>query len=233
MPRITSDDFTEVKNAPTNAPVWLYRVATDDDPSHDLFLAESDQDVMYFKDANTPQLYQAAPIRHSGIGENTDSEIDTLKITWGNINREAQAYVEQRDGLRGKKVTIRQIFRELLGDPAACVQDIYTVDAVRMTVEAAEFTLTTKLDVLSVMVPIRKFNRHFCAWRYKCDGCWLTKYTPEGFPDGTFSEPEDFKVFGGGSDSCDKTLTDCERHNNHQRFGGFPGVPGKTVFTVS
>lgn len=226
MVRETSAAFTEVKNAEANQPVWLFRVAIDDNPTHDLFLAESEGAVAYFKDTNTPQTYAAAPIKHGGISENTDAEVDVVKIQWGNVNREVQAYLELHDGLRGKKVTIRQVFRELLGDPAAHLEDVYYIDGVHVTPVTAEFTLTSKLDVMEVVLPCRKFNRHFCAWAYKQEGCWLAQ------EDGTFNEPEDFKVFGGGPDSCNKTLADCTRHNNIGRFGGFPGVPGRTIFTT-
>ena len=230
MPKSTSQDFIETKNAEANRPVWLYRVQIDSNPVNDLFIAESETNVDYFKDTNTPQTYTARPISHKGISENTDGEVDAVKVIWANVNREVQAYLEANDGLRGKKVTIRQVFRENLDDPAAHIQDFYYIDSVLVTPMEAEFTLTSKLDILEVMVPRRKFNRHFCPWRYRGEGCFRTVEDSNGFPTGTFTAPEDFEV--NGADTCNKTLEDCERHKNNKRFGGFPGVPGKTVFTT-
>ena len=31
------------------------------------------------------------------------------------------------------------------------------------------------------------------------------------------------------TDTCSKTLVECKRHNNHARFGAFPGVPTRRV----
>ena len=178
MPRNVPDAFIAEKNALTNAPIWLYRVNRSDTPTvegeEDWFLAEYPENVAYFKDINTAQTYLAFPLRHGGIHENGEGRIDSLEVTVANVSREIQYELETRDGLRGRKVTIRQVFADHLDDPAAYIEDIFYIDAVAANEQHVTFTLTSKLDVLDIQLPYRRFTRDFCPWTYKGEGCWVS-----------------------------------------------------------
>ena len=195
MPRSPSANFTATKNAQTNAPIWLYRVNISDTPDEagegDLYLAEYQTNVAYYETnggVSTARTYLAWPIEHEGVSENTNSQVDSLTMKVSNISREMQAYLEQRDGLRGRKVTIRQVFAEYLNDPLAHIEDIYYIDSVTASGRSAEFTLTGNIDIMDVKLPRRKYLRNFCQWKFKGFGCWVD----DG--DGTFSEPTNFST---------------------------------------
>ena len=195
MPHNPSANFITTKNAQTNAPIWLYRVNISDTPGDpgeaDLYLAEYDTDVAFYETnngVNTTRTYTAWPIEHAGVSENTNSQVDSLNLTISNISREIQAYLELRDGLRGRKVTIRQVFAEYLNDSEAYVEDIYYIDAVEANARSVQFTLTGNIDIMDIKLPRRKYLWNFCQWTFKGAGCWLD----DG--DGTFSEPTNFST---------------------------------------
>lgn len=218
MPYDVTPEFTAEKNAETNAPIWLYRVSIDGVEANDVFLAESRTDVPFFKDEDTPEIYQAFPITHEGIGQNSLGEIESLKITVGNALREFQAFIELNDALRGRKVTIRLVFRSMIDDPDAYREEIFYIDSVAANESGASFTLKPKLDILSVVLPRRRYLRDHCAWYYKREGCWLA----DG--DGGWEAPDGF-VTPGGDPACLKTITECRTRANNARFGGFPSIP--------
>jgi len=193
-PQSPSADFITEKNAETNKPIFLYRVQIAADPDadgaeDDLYLAEYDEDVEFFKDENTAQTYTKFPITHESVSENTGLVVDTVQVSVMNVSREIQAYLEANDGLIGRKVTIRQVFADYLTDPDAYIEDIFFIDSVPSYDEKViNFTLTSKFDLLKLTLPRRYYRRDFCQWKYKDQGCWLD----DG--DGTFSWPTPFSA---------------------------------------
>jgi len=236
--RDVSAGFKAEKNKETNQPIWLYQVEVEPDPNPDdvpdLFIAEYDEDIDFpvppTGSIRRPSgtVYQAFPLQHEGVEENIEGRIDEFQVTMGNVDRTVQAYLEQRDGLRGRKVTVRLVFYNHLDDSSACIEDVFYVDSVSVGDRSATFRLTSKLDIMRVELPRRRFSRNFCAWEYKREGCWLSSdapgvdwEAPEGFV------AEDTNV----DDECDKRIETCALHNNRARFGGFPSIPtGRTTF---
>jgi lambda family phage minor tail protein L len=188
MPRTLDPQYLTKKNAQTNEPIWLFRVNIDPaDLTQDLFLAAYSDNVEYFKGDDSEssgysaQTYTKFPIKHDGIGENTEGQIDSLRVTVANVSREMQAYVELHSGLRGNKVTIWHVFYDLLSDMDAHTEFIFYVDSCRCDQNAIEFTLSTKFDILSIEVPRRKYYRNRCQWTYKGSGCYVAGSPPSGF----------------------------------------------------
>lgn len=223
MPRTTDSTFIDRKNKETNDPIWLYRIATDSDPNNDIFLAEYNENVSFFKDVSTAQVYTAFPITHGGIGEQKSAEIDAPTVRVSNVSRLIQGYLSSNDGLRGRKVTIRQVFASDLGTYSAYVEDVFYIDSVVSGQNEAVFRMTSRLDLLTVFVPGRTHGRTFCPFMYKEEGCWHWNGSAYQAPTG-FTATSD--------DTCDKTMTDCIRHTNRGQYGGCSGVPGKPVYTV-
>lgn len=195
MPRETTEGFVETKNAQTNEPILLYRVNISDTPEAsgeaDLFLTSDPFPVEYFRTddgTDTPQTYEPFPIKHSGVGSNTDGRIDSVSLTISNVSQEIEAFLQNRDGLRGRLVTIRQVFRDQLDDPEAYVEDVFAVDSVRSNARSAVFRLSSKLDVLNIRIPRRTYMRNYCPWEYKGLGCWKEQ------EDGDFDSPDDFSI---------------------------------------
>ncbi|NQU44507.1 hypothetical protein HQ520_14545 [bacterium] len=218
------DAFLEAKNAATNAPIWLYRIQIDDTPANDLFLAEDAADVAYFKDTSTAQTYTAFPITHGGISSNLDGEVDQLTVSVANVSLLIQAYLEQNNGLRGNKVTVRLVFRDGLADYTAYIESIFYVDSASATAESVSFVLTSKMDLLNTTLPRRTYADRRCQWHYKGLGCWLDDDA------GNYSAPTGFTA--GSPDTCNRSVTDCQRHQNQERFGAFPSIPNRRRFRI-
>lgn len=188
-------NFVTDKNAETNKPIRLYRINISDTPEvtgeDDLYLAEYDADVNYFKDTSTAQTYTVFPLHAKGIDENATGHLSGLNISIANASREIQAFLELRDGLRGRKVTIRQVFADFLADSTAYIEDIYYIDSVTSNEAVVQFKLVTKLDVMELELPRRRYSRNHCQWVYKASGCW-----PATGSGGALEEPDDWHTTG-------------------------------------
>lgn len=218
-----------VLNALTNRPIYLYRIQTSDNVADDVYIAQYNANVAYFKDTSTAQTYTAKPIRREGIAYNSDGEIDGLTIEIGNANREFGAVMElasyPNEGLRGFKVTVRRVDASLLADNTAYIEDIYYIDSSSFVgADRVSLSLKSKLDVLAVEIPGRRYCRSSCPWSYKGLGCWKDDGA------GTPEAPADFEETS--DDTCGKTLTECERHVNRDRFGGFWSIPDLGRFYI-
>ena len=228
MSRTVPDAFLAAEHSETMKPIYLYRIQTDN-VGGDLFYAEYNTDAQYYKDTSTAQVYTAFPIKRDGITQNSSGRIDSMTLTIGNANKAMSAAMElavyPNEGLRGYKVTIRKTYAEFLVTGAspnsgAYIEDIFFIDApVISGWMAITMTLKSRMDVLPVELPARRYSRSTCAWSYKGEGCWLTDGAGWQAPSGFDTD------VGGDGDTCGKTLGECERHNNKTRFGGFPSIP--------
>lgn len=202
MPRDLDSTSRLEKNKKTNQPVFLYTIYDYDGEENNLYFAEYDQNVIY-----DGQTYTKFPIAHEYIGENTQGQIDTVRVTLSNVSRLIQAYFENYD-FRGKKVSIKMVWADQLGDPDAYIEDIYYIDSYVAGQYNAEFVLTTKFDVLDLELPVRKYSRNYCAWKFKSGQCG----------------------YSGGETECNRTLQRCRQLGNQLRFGGFPSIPSRRIF---
>lgn len=194
-------DFITQKNAEENKPIYLYAIY-DYDGSSDLFLAEYDTDITF-----DGQVYTRFPIKHDFISENTKGQIDAVKLTLGNVSRLIQAYLESYD-LRGVKVDIIQVFSDTIADADAYLKHTYYIDSYTADEQSAEFTLTSRFDVLDLGLPARAYSRNYCGWKFKSDECG----------------------YDGAETECDKTLSRCRVLSNEDRFGGFPSIPSRQIY---
>lgn len=200
--RDASSSFIAEKNKLQNRPIFLYTIYDYNGVGGNLYFASYDADVVF--DGVT---YLKFPITHDQISENTTAEIDQVKIRVSNVSREIQQYLESYD-LRGKKVSIKQVFANLLADTTCYLEDIYYLDSYSADASAAEFVCTSKFDVMQLQLPARKFWRNYCQWKFKGTEC----------------------AYAGGETSCNKTFARCEELNNKARFGGFPSIPSHRIF---
>lgn len=189
------------KNKSTNQPVYLYSIL-DYDGSNDLHFAEWDADIVY-----NGITYIKFPITHEYVGENTQGEIDTVKIKVSNISRLIQAYLEQYD-FRGKKVIITMVWANQLGDTDANIKHAFFIDSYVADENNVEFALSSKFDILDLQLPARKYWRNYCNWKFKSLECG----------------------YAGAETTCDKTLQRCRQLVNQVRFGGFPSIPSQRIF---
>lgn len=200
--RTPNNDFIEEKNKQENAPLRLYIIENYDGLSSNLYFAENDEDVVF-----DGQTYTRFPIICDKISENTQGQIDYVRIILANVSQLIQTFLHQYD-FRGKKVTIKTVFREYLDDSDAAIDDVYYIDSYIIDIKNVTFTLTSKFDLLDVEIPFRKYARTYCSWKFKSTECG----------------------YAGEESSCDRTLQRCRELDNVLRFGGFPSVPSKRVF---
>lgn len=200
--RDVNDTFKTEANKAVNKPLRLY-IIEDYDGTNDLHFAEWDSDVTF--DGAT---YTRFPINLESVAENNQGTIDAVKVSVSNVSRLIQGYLETYD-LRGKKVTIKTVWADQLDDTSAYIDDIFYIDAYTADQNVVQFTLTSKVDVLGVELPVRRYSRNYCSWKFKSTECG----------------------YSGAETTCKKTKQDCkEVKNNYARFGGFPSIPSNRVY---
>lgn len=82
-------------------------------------------------------------------------------------------------------------------------------------------SITFKLGTFNpylIQIALDRFQKDYCPNTYKGAGCWIK------LSDGTFTSPSGFTA--GSPDTCAKSLAECQRHTNTERFRGYPGIPG-------
>jgi lambda family phage minor tail protein L len=180
-----------------------------------LYLTLADEDITY-----DGQLYQRWNLSVGELTENTDGSIDTVTFAVGNVSREMQSYVEANDGLRGNKLTIKQVYRALLSDSTAFVSEAYYVNSTSCAEDVVNFSCTSKYDQVGVRLPLSRASRLHCDWEYDdSDTCDWTNQS------GTLNT-SDYPL--ASSLTCDKGLTTpngCKAHNNQTRPRMFQGIP--------
>jgi lambda family phage minor tail protein L len=203
--KTTHATFISEKNKSSNRPVWLYTIYNYDGASHDLNYAEWDADITF-----NSVTYTKFPIRHDFVSSNTSGQIDTIRITLGNVSRLIQAYLEFYD-LRGKKVRVQAVFADQLATATACISDIFYIDSYSADENNVSFSLSSKFDILNINLPSRRYLRNYCSWEFKSTECG----------------------YSGSTASCKKTEAECKAMNggsNFERFGAFPSVPTERVY---
>jgi lambda family phage minor tail protein L len=176
-------------------------------------IAEYDEDVTYMG-----QTYTAFPVQRDDITEDTSSQLGEFNISVANANRVVGGYLELYDGLIGSKVIITTVFAASLGESGAHLAEEFYVKQAVVNDRFAALTLAPKWDIMSFHLPGRTFEKNYCQWTYKGEGCYRLEagggYTaPNGFND---------------TPNCDHMLdgpSGCEFHANEKRYGGFFAIP--------
>lgn len=204
MPKSVPPEFNTEKNKLKNRPVHLFTLYAYDG-STNLYLNDSPADVTF-----NGQTYSRFPITFDVIGENNAGQIDQINVTLGNVSRLIQGYLEQYD-LRRKKVSIKTVWLDQLGDTDNLIDDIYYIDSYTADQDNVGLVLTSKFDVLDISLPLRHYSRNYCQWKFKGTECG----------------------YAGADSTCKKTKADCKARaggSNFARFGGFPSIqPNRVV----
>ncbi len=133
--------------------------------------------------------------------------IDSVNLTVANVSRVIQSYLESYD-LRGKKVSIKTVWANQLADTSAYIEDVFYIDSYTADQDNVSFVLTSKFDVLDVELPLRRYSRNYCNWKFKGTECG----------------------YAGSDTTCNKTKQDCKNNkNNYARFGGFPSIQSNRI----
>lgn len=197
MPYSVPTEFKQEKNKQSNKPINLYTLYDYDGAGNNLCLAEYKTNVTF-----NGILYTKFPIGLESIAENASGEIDSLKISAGNVNRLMQSYIETYE-LRGKKMGVKMVWSNLLSDTDNVLECIFYIDSYTFNEKAVTFSCTTKFDVLDIALPLGRYMRGVCRFGYKSVECGAVSALT----------------------TCDKTMTQCRARNNITRYGAFPSIP--------
>jgi phage-related protein len=185
--------------------VWLYAFTIPSSPVQVLRVAAYDKPIQYLTDsAGEPITWSPFPVRHEGIEMSSDGAQEVLRISVGNVTREAQALIELYDGLTNQDVRVYLVNVAALGDPIPFVEVKGKVVSSVASERAAAFSIGVG-NLLRTFLPRTRILRKFCRHQYKGAAC----------------------AYSGAIVGCDKTLdgpNGCIVHANADRFGGFPGV---------
>lgn len=200
--RTINSTFKTEKNKSSNQPIRLYVIEDYDGSGSKLYFAEWDADITF-----NGITYTRFPITIDSISENNRGAIDNVQLTVSNISRLIQSYLEDYD-LRGKRVVIRTVWANQLADTNAVIEEAYYIDSYTADQANVTLMLRSKFDVLDVQIPLRRYSRNYCHWRFKGAECG----------------------YAGGEMTCNKTKSDCKTRNNYSRFGGFPSIQSNPTY---
>jgi lambda family phage minor tail protein L len=206
MKNITNEFIAE-KNSRSNKPILLFILHNYDGNSNNLYFAKYDLDVAF-----DGQLYQKFPISVDSVTENSSGQIDAIRVSVCNVSRLIQSYLNDYNGLKGKKITIRIVWANLLIDPEAKMDFEVYIDSTVATDTDVVFTCTTKMDLLERQLPGEIYSRTHCQYR-------------------KFKDPATCG-YSGSETECNRTKQRCKELGNFQRFGAFPSIPTNRIYIV-
>lgn len=196
--------FVQELNKSTNQPIFLYTLFAYDG-STDLNLAADKANVTF-----DGVEYTAFPISHDAVSENSQGEINAVKLIVSNISRLLQGYLETYD-LRDKKVRIRLVWRNRLAYPLDKIDFEFYIDSYSANQDNVVFMLLPRISALGLKIPARIYSRNYCQWKnFKGTECG----------------------YAGAETECNRTKQRCKELDNYKRFGGFPSIPTKQLQVV-
>jgi phage-related protein len=149
------------------------------------------------------QTWIAFPFELGEVNE-CKSELPSLDLRISNVNKVIGGYIEKAGGGTGATVIIRVINTANLDTPEPDLEETFAVQQVTADVN----NVTIKLGADAATTLRRPF------WIYTCRNCrWKFKSVQCGY--------------NGDQIACDKTLAQCKKIGNSERWGGQVGIAGK------
>jgi len=198
----TNQAFLDESRKRAKSPIYLYTIEDPAGDGNDLNFAGWDTDITF-----NGVEYQKFPITHDEISENASGELPSTSVQVSNISRLIEAYLQSYD-LRGKKVTIKMVYANLLDDPDCYVEFSRYIDSYTSNVRDVVFTLMSKLSVIGVQVPLTIFSTRRCQHLFKGTRCG----------------------YAGAETECNHTRARCRVLGNQTRFGAQPGIRGNRSY---
>lgn len=150
MKNVSANAQTEV-DSQQNKPIELYDLYLDNETVH---LTDYHDSVDFFDPDGVATTYLPVPLERGSIEQDVVAKAMKLTVRWGNVNRGFTAY-EQANEMRGKKVTIRRVFR----DAMASVNDAVTlmknglIDSYQISEAWMEAVIATSIGTLNLEAP--------------------------------------------------------------------------------
>jgi len=234
MPYNLSGNVTTKKDLAEIMPVEIY----------DLFLGDQDHadsetiklvgyinNIDFFDTDGNAATYTAWRIRRSAVSKTTDTEVDTISIEADNVTEAMAGYAASYDGLRGKRIVVRLIFRDLLSSSAdAKIVFDGTIDTAQFEGNKCIISVTSQLGSLKM-----KTGRPFqlqCPWRYGYIECNYDYdlFLNQFFEDATGDVPNSWVASGGTFTQEEIPFPKFTHWGNH--IGKLIGNTGHQVYQI-
>lgn len=194
---MTSVEIIE-KNKLSTDSVWVKLLDVVIPNSGTIFLCDTNDSIIW--NGNT---YVPFPFTLPELQESNDGSVKEVTMTLSNVRRVIGNYIQDYDyyrkngGVENIIITLRIVNTEALSNLTPISWDFKVLS---FTLAANDVTLTLGADnLVSRLFPYARLSRT-CNWKYK-DG--------------------DTCQYAGTLPTCNKSLTDCQLHNNTINFGGF------------
>ena len=197
------------KNLYSSHHPWLILIDVVIDESETIYLVRNTEDIVF-----NGHTYVAFPFEVSVIQHTTKGEIPSLNLKVSNVTRTIQTYLEDNDGLIGNEVTLRVVNSEYLVDAV----DLTAYALLALTFQILNCSSDAQWVNFTLGVP-NPMNKRFPLYRYIGDHC---NFSYQGIECG----------YLGALTTCERTLTDCQTHQNSNRFGGYKGLIGGGIRVV-
>jgi phage-related protein len=152
--------------------------------------------------------YVPWPFIMGPIPESVDGSLPETDLTVSNVSLDVNRLLND-DLLIGKPITVREVNRALLDDPACCDAMVFVIKNATETNEAVTFKLGIG-NLFEQPAPKRTYARTTCNRVFGTNNDFTTGCGWDGIT---------------GSATCNHTLEDCQRHNNTVNHGAFWGIP--------
>jgi len=195
--------FKTRKNSEVLRPIFLYEILYNKAGNQWLYYANWPENVVF-----AGITYTRYPITHDKIGESLSGRVDKVTLRIGNGDRQIQYYLENYGGLRDAEVRIKMVWQEELANPLCFDENVFAVADTAINDEEASLVMASKMDVLDIRLPRRRYYRTYCTFVFKGEGCG----------------------YSGGETICNHSLQRCLELGNEHRFGGCPAIPEKTIY---
>jgi phage-related protein len=202
MPRTLSEDMIDQKNEEYNRPVELYQIFLDEGT---LYLAMYSKDIEFFDENGNPQTYTAAALQRDPVNTNTDTKVDTTRVTIDNVNKEMSSYIAHNEFV-GRRIRILKVFLDadktvttisIIGraefdqlldnfegvglryyENHIVIFDGY-MDEPKINQYSMSVSVVSKLDTLDKRLPGRTFQVK-CNWVFGGEECGVSVPTKSG-----------------------------------------------------
>jgi len=159
--------------------------------------------------------WQAFPFELDEASEES-GEQTMLTVRVSNVTRALMPYVEQYGGLVGNTVKLYVVHSDALDYGPEVEEEFVVVDS---TSDPQWITFSLSASSLkNVTFPNHRYVKNWCRFKFnyppgtglRCGYSGATPYT-----------------------TCNKTLSDCRKRGNSERFGGFPGIPEGGLYVTT
>ncbi|WP_405379563.1 hypothetical protein [Phascolarctobacterium sp.] len=181
---------------------WLFLLEIQLADGDVIRIARNNEDVMW-----NDQLWQAFPFSLGEIKNDDKGTLSSLEINVDNTTRDLEYYLQNGAGGTGAKVILRCVCSTALAETTPELEEHFTVKNTAVTASNVKFTLGNSYPSRSRR-PWERYMKNNCPFRYKGVKCG----------------------YSGDLETCNHTLSDCRKHSNSVRFGGFPGIPAGGLY---